>query len=142
MRILLVEDNPGDVFLLQRGFQMADPRLDLRVETTAESALAGLKGAVNPPSDIILVDINLPGMTGHDLILHLKAEVWISEVPIFVFTSSRAEKDVKRSFALQADGHIIKPDDLAGATRLGKFLSHCWFDGQALPFLPGEVFIL
>ena len=114
--ILLVEDNPADVRMIREALEVTRIPHELYVVEDGEQAVqfATRKGeyAEAPEPDLVLIDLNIPKIHGHDVIARLRAERGLGRVPIVVMTGSRLEKDIDRSFALHADEHIIKPTRL------------------------------
>ncbi len=113
--IMLVEDNRGDVLLASRAFKEAQFENRLSVAGTAEIALATLKACVEEGlrlPDIILLDLNLPGMSGRDLLTIIKSEDALRHIPVIVLSSSAAEADVNGSYHHHANAYIVKPVDL------------------------------
>lgn len=114
--ILLVEDNPGDVGLIRRALAGRCWRTLLHVTRDAMQALDFLcqcrpAGAL-PCPDLILVDLNLPKMDGCELLRRIRQDATRLALPVIVFSSSRAEADVLRSYANGANCYVTKPLDL------------------------------
>ncbi len=114
--ILLVEDNPADVRMIREALEVTRLPHELYVVDDGAQALdfVGRRGAFTeaPKADLVLLDLNIPKVHGHDVIAKLRAEPAVGRLPIVVMTGSRLEKDIDRSFALHADEHIIKPTRL------------------------------
>ncbi|WP_310449710.1 response regulator [Sulfuritalea sp.] len=115
IRILLVEDNPGDVRLTVEAFK--DGKVDNPMDVVRDGveALAYLRqeGAYRdrPLPDLILLDLNLPRMDGREVLAAVKADVRLKHIPVVVLTTSAAEQDVQKSYLLQASCFITKPVD-------------------------------
>jgi len=114
--VLLVEDNPADVRIIREALDASRLPHQLHVVGDGRQALdfVARKGAYAeaPRPDLVLLDLNIPKIHGHDVIARLRAEPAVGRLPIVVMTGSRLEKDIERSFALHADEHIIKPTRL------------------------------
>ena len=114
--ILLVEDNPADVRMIREALEVSRLAHDLHVVGDGEQALefVARRGeyAEAPRPDLVLLDLNIPKVHGHDVIAALRAQPAVGRLPIVVMTGSRLEKDIDRSFALHADEHIVKPTRL------------------------------
>lgn len=114
--ILLVEDNRGDVLLASRAFRDAQIENHLTVAGTAEQALEILRGegdhAGRTLPDMILLDLNLPRMSGHDFLAIVKADERFRSIPVIILSSSDAETDIKGSYGQHANAYIVKPMDL------------------------------
>jgi CheY-like chemotaxis protein len=109
VRILLVEDNPADVRMIREALAVSRIPHELHVAEDGEQALEHVRRAGTPLPDLMLVDLNVPRVHGHDVISQIRADASIRRFPIVVLTGSKLEKDIERSFALQADEHIVKP---------------------------------
>jgi CheY-like chemotaxis protein len=118
IEILLVEDDPGDVLITREAFAENKLRNRLTVCTDGAEALRFLRrvgehtGAPRP--DMILLDLNLPGVDGRAVLRSVHADPGLSRIPVVVLTSSTAEEDFLRSHELLVDDYIAKPVDFAG----------------------------
>ena len=126
LHILLVEDNPGDVMSLQRSFRRISPETELSVARDAEAAIRELSDRPRGAFGLLLLDINLPRMSGLELLRRLKSESWLSNTPMLILTTSDAPFDIKTGYASGADGYLVKPFDPAGYDRLVRFLIRTW----------------
>jgi len=113
--ILIVEDNPDDFYALKRVFERAELHNPVIHCETGEEALDYLNGRgsyadadVERPA-LILLDINLPGMKGMDVLQAIRAEPTLKSVPVIMLTSSRDDRDVLASFQGRADAYLVKP---------------------------------
>jgi len=135
-RILLVEDNPGDARLMREALQEAGLPHKLTVVQDGPSALAWLRGEAGEDiarPHLILLDLNLPRLSGHELLRELKADPGLSQIPVVVLTSSTAEEDVRRSYELHANCYIAKPVGLEQLLATVRSLSEFWFGVATLP---------
>lgn len=123
--VLLVEDNPADVRMIREALEVSRIPHALHVVQDGEQALefVARRGDFTqaPRPDLVLLDLNIPKVHGHDVIARLRAEPSLGRLPIVVMTGSRQDKDIDRSFALHADEHIIKP------TRLYEYVAELGF---------------
>src|SRR5262245_2497849 len=116
VEILLVEDNPSDVRLTTRALQEGKVRNHLTVSPDGAEALAFLHrhgryaDAARP--DLILLDLNLPKVDGHEVLAELKADEDLRRIPVVVLTASKAEEDILRSHDLNVNSYVAKPVDL------------------------------
>jgi len=142
IEILLVEDNPGDVFLTKKAFEKAKIANHFHVAPDGEAALEMLyrKGEYEDfvIPDIILMDINLPKKNGKQVLEEIKADSLLRRVPVVILTSSKAEKDVVESYDLQASGYIVKPIDLLQFHEIVSAIENFWFSVVVLPNDPSE----
>jgi CheY-like chemotaxis protein len=134
MRILLAEDNPGDAQLVRLALAEALPSARLSVATDGESALARLREDGDPP-DLLLLDLNLPRMSGHEVLAAVRGseDAALRRLPVVVLTSSQAEGDVLRSYELGASSHVAKPADVDELFALVETLARYWFGAVTLP---------
>lgn len=115
IQVLLVEDDPGDVLITKEAFEENKVRNQLNVVSDGVKALAYLRRedefADAPRPDLILLDLNLPRMGGHEVLAHIKSDVQLQSIPVVVLTTSDAEEDVLRSYNLHANAYVTKPVD-------------------------------
>ncbi len=110
--ILLVEDNRGDVLLTRKALQSAQIENRLSVAESGEAALERLRDEAQALPDLILLDLNLPRMSGRDVLGQVKADARLRHIPVIILSSSAAEQDIARSYALHANAYVVKPVDL------------------------------
>ena len=117
IEILLVEDDPGDVLITREAFAEHKVSNRLSVCTDGAEALRFLRRegahASAPRPDIVLLDLNLPGVDGRTVLEVIRADPRLNGIPVVVLTSSRAEEDFLRSNELRVDTYIAKPVDFA-----------------------------
>jgi CheY-like chemotaxis protein len=118
IEILLVEDDPGDVLITREAFADHKLRNRLTVCYDGVDALRLLRRqgryAAAPRPDIILLDLNLPGLDGRAVLEAVHADPELNRIPVVILTSSTAEEDFLRSNRLRVDTYIRKPVDFAG----------------------------
>lgn len=137
IEILLVEDNPGDVRLIQEVFKEFKVRNRIHVAEDGEQALAFLyrTGAYAraPEPDLILLDLNLPRKDGREVLAEIKDHPTLKHIPVVIVTSSQAEADVARSYNLHANCYISKPVDLDQFMTVVKSIESFWLTVVKLP---------
>ena len=137
IRILLVEDSPGDVRLTVEALKDGKVRNDLSVVGDGVEALAFLqregKYADAPRPDLILLDLNLPRMDGRELLAIIKQDENLKRIPVVVLTTSEAEVDVLRGYDLNANCYITKPVDLDKFITVIKAIEDFWLTIVKLP---------
>jgi diguanylate cyclase (GGDEF)-like protein len=137
LEILLVEDNPGDVRLVAEVLKQAKVVHHLTVACNAVEALAFLHRTGQHEfalgADLILMDINLPGMNGLDLIQKIKTDPKLVRIPIVALTSSDADDDVRRAYDAYANCYVRKPLDLDQFVAIMRNVSHFWLSVVSLP---------
>jgi two-component system, chemotaxis family, response regulator Rcp1 len=131
--ILLVEDNAGDAELMRMALAEARPDCRLRVVGDGEEALALLSGGAVP--DLLVLDVNLPRLSGHEVLADLRAsrDARLRRLPVVVLSSSGSPEDVQRSYDLFASSHIVKPPDLDSLFEVTEALARYWFGTVSLP---------
>ncbi len=136
-RILLVEDNPADVRLTREMLRESKVRNDLMVAHTAEEAerILGLgeEGTEMDRPDLVLLDLNLPGKSGHELLKDLKAAEKLRRIPVVILTSSEAEEDIEKSYDRYANAYVTKPVDLTELSKVVRAIDGFWFEVVRLP---------
>jgi len=113
--VLLVEDDPGDILMTREAFQHHKIQNKLHVVTDGEQALQFLRRAGEyadaPRPDLILLDLNLPRRSGHEVLAELKEDPQLRVIPVVILTTSQAEEDILRSYSLHANAYVSKPVD-------------------------------
>jgi two-component system response regulator len=110
-RICLVEDDPDHVTLISRAIREIHRNVVVTTLNDGGAALAWL-GAVETLPDLILLDINMPGLSGFDVLSSVKQHDRLRRVPVVMLTSSDLASDVARAYELGASGYISKPSYL------------------------------
>lgn len=122
-RVLVVEDNEGDVFLVEEALRHHDVECNLHLAENGSAALRYLEGlahsAGEPCPDVAIIDLNLPEVGGYDILKTLRSQTRCSSVPVIIMTSSDAPKDRLLAEALGVSRYFRKPSDLAGFLELG-----------------------
>jgi CheY-like chemotaxis protein len=137
IQLLIIEDNPGDVRLLEEAFR------ELRADVHIHVAKDGAEGLdmVLPPAqpkshshiDLILLDLNLPKISGHDVLIRIKSNPKTCRIPVIVLTSSRAESDVRRAYECHANAYLKKPSTLDGLMSTAQDIKSFWMETATLP---------
>ena len=137
--ILVVEDNPADYFATERGLRkagLANPIIHAESGEAALDYLAGTgayAGQGEQKPGIVLLDINLPGLNGGEVLERIRAEERLKLVPVIMLTTSSDERDVQMAYRLGANSYIQKPVDLDGFMSALKRLKDYWFELVILP---------
>jgi CheY-like chemotaxis protein len=113
--VLLVEDDEGDILMTREAFEFHKIRNPLHVVSDGERALQFVRRtgpfADAPRPGLILLDINLPRLSGLEVLAELKADPVLALIPVVMLTTSQAEEDVLRSYRLHANAYVSKPVD-------------------------------
>jgi len=139
VRILLVEDNPADVRLTREMLRESKVQNDLLVAHTAEEAeeILGLTdGDDHPRPDLVLLDIDLPVKSGHQLLSEIKSDAQLRRIPVVMLTGSEAEEDIVKSYDEYANAYVTKPIDLNEISRVVDAIENFWFQVVRLPSEP------
>lgn len=137
IEILLVEDNPGDVRLTREALHDAKVHNNMAVAADGLEALAILRR--EPPHantsrpDLILLDLNLPRVSGREVLKELKGDPVLKKIPIVVLTTSAADTDVLKCYDLGANCYITKPVDFEQFQRIIKVIDEFWLTIVKLP---------
>jgi two-component system, chemotaxis family, response regulator Rcp1 len=132
-RILLVEDNPADAFLVQEAFREIGGKHVIEVATDGEQALHRLSNNSAPRPDVIFLDLNLPIKTGHDVLQTLKHTPGLKRIPVIVLTSSEHTSDVIQAYDNYVNAYVQKPHGLDEYFTLFSRLEHFWMRSVKLP---------
>jgi CheY-like chemotaxis protein len=137
VEILMVEDNPGDVRLTRETLKEGKIHTRLSVVSDGDEALEFLyrRGthAKAPRPDLILLDLNLPGKSGREVLAEIKADDNLRRIPVVVLTSSQAEQDIVESYNLNANCYVTKPVDLDQFMRVVRSIEDFWLTVVKLP---------
>ncbi len=137
IHILLVEDNEGDILLIKEAFEEAKIVIDMSVVNNGQAALDFLykkkpHQEVESP-DLMLLDVNLPILNGHEVLKHVKSDEELKSLPIIMLTTSSSPKDIESAYANHVNSYITKPinvnDFLEVVSRIEKF----WINIVTLP---------
>jgi chemotaxis family two-component system response regulator Rcp1 len=137
VKILLVEDNPGDVRLTQEALKESKMLNELYVTEDGVEALEFLnregRYADAPHPDLILLDLNLPKKDGRELLEDIKADEKLRRIPVVVLTTSKAQEDIYRMYEQHANCYITKPIDLDQFIEVVKSIDNFWLTIVKLP---------
>lgn len=137
VHILLVEDNRGDVRLVERVFEDRELPGTLRAVKTGDEALDWLhqrddfSGAPRP--DLLLLDLNLPGTSGQAVLSEIKSDPYLKRIPVIVLTSSKSEDDLIKAYEAGANACLIKPVGPDEFADLFRVFTDFWVSTAALP---------
>ena len=134
--VFVVEDNPGDVRLLEEAFRELQADIHLTVARDGAEALEMVHCPTSGQRlrpDLILLDLNLPKVSGHDVLSSLKSNPLTSRIPVIVMTSSKAEMDVRRAYELHVNAYLKKPSTLEGLFSAAEDITNFWLRTATLP---------
>jgi CheY-like chemotaxis protein len=108
LRICLIDDDPDHVLIITRAIRELGDESTVHAASDGDEAMEWLRAA-DPLPDLVLLDINMPGLSGFDVLEAVKADERLKAVPVVMLTSSDASADVARAYELGASGYISKP---------------------------------
>ncbi|MFZ5478909.1 MAG: response regulator [Myxococcota bacterium] len=134
VHVLVVDDNPDDVDLLRLCLARAAASCVLSVAEDGDRALATLRAC--PPGDpvrLVLLDLNMPGRSGRDVLREMRADPRLAGIPVVVLSSSDAPDDVATLYRLGASCYLLKPTGLEEFRELARQLDAFWLRTALLP---------
>jgi CheY-like chemotaxis protein len=108
LRICLIDDDPDHVLIISRAIRGLGEESRVHAVSDSSAALEWLRATDDLP-DLILLDINMPGLSGFDVLKGIKADERLRRVPVVMLTSSDLPADIARAYELGASGYISKP---------------------------------
>ena len=137
IEVLLVEDNPADVRLTREAFRDGKIRNQLSVVSDGIQAMDFLKRQPPyeeaPRPDIILLDLNLPRMSGREVLERVKGDPDLRRIPVVILTTSEADKDILESYDLHANSYIVKPIGFDNFLEVTREIEQFWLTVVKLP---------
>lgn len=141
--VLLVEDNPGDVRLFELAFEEAEVPGTIHVATDAEEARSILRAEPRsdgrPPVDLVVLDLDLPGTGGADLLAEIRTDPKLATVPVVVLSASESRDDVEETHALGASAFLRKGWDFEETLSNVETLCRSWLETTEPPAPSGGV---
>lgn len=111
LRVLLVDDSPADRFLAQEVFATHGLDVHLTTSDSGEAALDSMHHHHGHLPEVLLLDLNMPGMSGLDVLSEMKRDPELAHIPVVMFTTSQAKTDVEAAYRLQACAYLVKSPD-------------------------------
>ena len=135
--ILLVEDNPGDVRLAEEALKESDFQGQLHIARDGVEAMEFLRAEGEntdaPSPDLVLLDLNLPRMSGREVLEQIKGDAALRRIPVVILTTSEAEHDIVYAYDLHANCYVTKPVDLDQFLSILHSLVEFWVGVAKLP---------
>jgi CheY-like chemotaxis protein len=135
--ILLIEDNALDARMTRDALKECPILIRLNVVTDGLEALEFLEGtgrhAGAPRPDLILLDLNLPGKDGREILSEIKSDANLRRIPVVVLSTSRATEDILKAYDLNANSYVSKPVELDLFTKAVQSIQQYWFATAKLP---------
>jgi CheY-like chemotaxis protein len=137
VEVLLVEDNPGDIRLIQEAFKEGEVYSHLNITRDGEQAMAYLRQegtySRSPRPAFILLDLNLPRKDGREVLEEIKSDKDLRQIPVVILSTSTNAEDVRRAYDLHANCYVPKPLDVDQLVHLGRSLEEFWLSTVLLP---------
>lgn len=139
--VVAVEDNPGDIRLVEEGVAAAATEIDLRIIKSGRAAIDRLTSLAAADSrdhlDLILLDLNLPGKSGFDVLRAVRTETDFRDVPVVVVSSSQNQDDITRVYELSGNAYVTKPSDPDDYIEMIAAIVSFWIDSVSRSALHG-----
>jgi chemotaxis family two-component system response regulator Rcp1 len=129
--IFLIEDNRGDIRLIQEALKSSTTPCEVVVARDGVEAMEYLQQAKLP--DLILLDLNLPRKDGRQVLAEIKADPALQHLPIIVLSTSRNEEDILKSYDLHVNCYIAKSRNLSELFKIIRGIEEFWLETAALP---------
>lgn len=134
--ILSIEDNPDDFEIISRSLHKVAPDRVIRQCESGDEALKFLRSQHEPDATeanvglprIILLDLNLPGTDGRDILKMIKNDARLKSIPVIIFSTSGNEKDIETCYNNGANAYLRKPSTLEGFIDIAQALNRFWFE--------------
>jgi CheY-like chemotaxis protein len=132
MRILLVEDLTADALLLREALADVGLGRELEVVGDGQDALDALQSGRPLPS-LVLLDLNLPGVSGKEVLERIRANPRLQQLPVVVLSTSNAPADVAFAYGLHANAYVRKPNGFVALKHVAAAIKDFWVRTATLP---------
>lgn len=132
-RILLVEDNPGDVRLFREALKAAECEAEFFSCSEGDRAMQSVRECA---PDVVVLDLNLPAMNGHEILAQLKADERLRMLPVVIWSSTSAREEIRKTYLSGASCFVSKPLTLDDTFDLVRDFCCMWFRRASLPTWP------
>jgi two-component system response regulator len=142
--ILYVEDSPDDVEFMKRAFRKVAPDLELKVITNGQEA-ADYFAQPEPeekPLALVLLDLNLPGRSGMEVLAQIRSKYKFAKVPVIIFSASSQQSDIDSCYTGGCNSYVVKPSNPDGLKRLVTSIHEYWILHNRTSKLPGGIAIV
>ncbi len=133
MQILLVEDSLADVEMTLDALKDAKVANEVTVIRDGSAALDHLRANLDQPPDLVILDLNLPRLSGHEVLASMQTDKVLARIPVAVLTTSAAESDVMKTYDLGANCFLTKPVDISQFIHVVQSIDDFWLGLVRLP---------
>lgn len=137
VKILLIDDNEGDILLTNEAFKEANFESQLIALKDGQQAIKYLKkeaefqNGLTP--DIILLDLNIPKINGLDILDFIKSDRYLKVIPVIILTTSNSQNDILKSYERHANCYLTKPVNFSNFSMLIQLVTKFWLTAVELP---------
>ena len=132
VQVLLVDDSPDDVMIAQRAFRASRVVNELSIARDGQEAVELLRRTSKPP-ELVLLDIKLPRISGHEVLRRVRADGMLATLPVVMLSASQRREDVIESYRLGANSYIQKPVAFGRFQEILEIFATYWFEVATLP---------
>jgi two-component system, chemotaxis family, response regulator Rcp1 len=140
LRLLIADDSASDIYLFKRAFNNHPTAHEVYTVADGEAAIDFLKRkgrySEAPKIDLLVLDINMPKLTGHEVLEAMKADLELRRIPVVMLTSSADEGDISRAYGAHANCYIQKPFDWESWSEVVHAIESFWLKTVSLPENP------
>lgn len=132
-KIVIVEDNPADAKTLRFALARHDPDLVTVVLEDGAKAIEYFKSYMEDEPELVLLDVNLPIVSGFEVLEFLKSDPQLKKLPVVMLSGSSNQQEIERSYAAGVNSYICKPTGIQQVFDMAAELITYWFDTAKLP---------
>lgn len=136
IKVLLVDDDPEDVDLTLEVMELSKLKLDINIARDGIEAVEFLEKQVKEElalPDLILLDLNMPRMNGHEVLSQLKSDKQLCRIPVVVLTTSSSDEDILKSYSTGVSCYVTKPVGLKEFSSVVEAVNNFWFTVVKFP---------
>lgn len=135
INILLVEDNEGDILLTTEAFEESRIINKITAIRDGKAAINLFEGLTNKEEipNLVLLDINLPKMSGHEVLMYIKNSEKYKSIPVIMLTTSSSEKDILACYENHVNCYITKPIDVTDFMKAISKIEDFWVNIVSIP---------
>ena len=133
LRVLVVDDNRSDVRLLEEAFKSTGTPIEVWTAASGQEALDFLHSRSGPRPHLVMLDINMPRVSGHEVLCDIKTSKELRSTIVLMFSSSSSPADVVKAYECHANGYLTKPTDLDDYFDIARRVTEFWTGVAILP---------